>query len=189
MTEHKRGDHVFNMGLRKTLTDLARCVRDVLVRDGHNEQLWARATRMQRRIGELAEALTSAAFELSVDKPASVAADPNAQQFGAANEQFVFAFRNVLEAIRLYYTVLTEPDWSSTRLGLLNTACLHGEMAVHRWIDAGFDAEAAALITREQPRAARWIADAKARLESLRTGLVQLLRDESPRLPVGSLFT
>jgi hypothetical protein len=178
MTEHRRGDHVFNLGLRKTLQDLARAVDDELGAHGWDPRMSLRAAQIRGRVESLVAVVTGPAFDLTVQKPAAIGGDANSRQFGRTNEHVVLAFREFLTALRHYYTASDLAGASA--LMMLGTACLQAELAVSRWIDEAFDPEAAALATREDRDAARWIVDGQSRLDRLRGGFLDLIQRESP---------
>ena len=178
MAEHRRGDHVFNLGLRKTLQDLARSVDDELGAHGGDTRMVLRSAQIHERVESLVSVVTGPAFDLTVQKQAAIGSDSNSQKFGRTNEHAVLAFREFLTAVRHYYTASDLAGASA--LMMLGTACLQAELAISRWIDEAFDPEAAALATREDRDAARWIVDGQSRLDKLRSGFLDLIQRESP---------
>lgn len=174
---------MFNLGLRKTLEDLARSVHGELGAFGGEGRLWLRGSRIREDVEALATRLSGPAFALTVDKPDSGdVGDDNARRFGSSNGQAVHAFRSFLTALRMYYS---EGDavggaWGATSLGHLATSCLHAELAISRWVDEAFDHEAALQATQEFGDAAKQIAEGKAALDEVRRGLVDIIRRESP---------
>ncbi|HVK18210.1 MAG TPA: hypothetical protein VM533_14805 [Fimbriiglobus sp.] len=188
MNGHKRGDHVFNLGLTKTLQDLSALVTVALNLELAGKVAFgapARADRLRQVLRLLGEGLRNPAFGLTVDKPAQPpGGDANSTAYGEASRQLVLAFKQYLTALRDWHTAAGVSDRRLVS-GMLNTACLNLRLAAGRWTDTAVDPEAEALLKVEAPQKAALITVGRSAVEELRQGLVGLAMLYSPLLPPG----
>jgi len=181
MKGYKRGDHVFNMGLRKKIDDLILEVRSL----GHTYLsefgLSSRLLRIQHTLEFCREKLQGPAFDLTVAKTAVPGEDANARRYGEAANQAAGAFRQFLSALVLWYHEAF--DARPIAPGMLNTACILLVLAIGRWLDSAFDSESAALAIAESRQAAGLIERGQGVLLEVRECLVSMVKQCSPLIP------
>lgn len=183
MSDHKRGDHVFNHGLKHSLQELSAQVREVLQEEPKLKALHGsgeRAGRLQRLIGSIQRGLSQPAFDLTVDKPSGKMAggDANSQAFGRAKQQLVLAFRQFLQSLRSWE--LAKADDMDRRSAMLKTACLELRLTISKWADAAVDPEAVKAIQQADPRSAGLVREGQTYLTKLRDDFIELLKWYQP---------
>ncbi len=183
MSGHKRGDHVFNHGLKQSLRDLSGHVRQVLQADPKQKMPTGaseRIARLNQLIADLDRGFQHPAFALTVDKPKGpTGGDANSRQFGFAKQQLVFAFTSFLTALKRWEAANTPAD-AQAQSRHLHTACLELRLTVSKWAETAFDPEAAQALAAEEPRSVPVVKDGQKFLAKLRDDFIEALKFYQP---------
>ena len=181
--EHKRGDHVFNNGVEKTLRDLSTQVEQVLVVDRSVAGIHGakgRSDRLQMTLKLLREGLRQPAFQLTVAKSGRVpGGDDNSRRNGEASRRLVQAFQQFLLALKAW-EIGKGKDERGGMLAVLRTACLNLRLAVGTWTDSAIDPEAKAVCERDVSGSRLLIKSGEDYLEKVRADLVAMIGYYTP---------
>lgn len=183
MSDFKRGDHVFNHGLKQSLQELTAQVREVLQEEPKLKALHGageRSGRLNRLLTTIQRGLSQPAFALTVDKPGGKApgGDANSQAFGRAKQQMVLAFRQFLQSLRSWE--LAKADDMDRRSRMLKTACLELRLTISKLAETAVDLEAVKAVQKVDPKSAGLVREGQAYLTKLRDEFIELLKWYQP---------
>jgi hypothetical protein len=156
--QKKRGDHVFNNGVKQAGADLTRAMAGLPAKSRARPILTEAIAAFQAN-------LSTDALEMTVDKPASApGGDANSKAFGEAKLAFVGAFSDFI----LTYTRWEQAEGKrELELKMVTTASQALKVALSKMIKAAYDPETETYLSKDQKAK---VAVGQAALEAARSG-------------------